>query len=81
VTSESEKKRVDAAHRAAVAKWKDRRIAVCWGLGDGLWTIKALTGRWTLDTSVSPPFAREASVVYWVGKSLEEAEREVGLRK
>lgn len=72
------KERRRAVWVAAREKWKDRRIALV--ELHGVWTIKALTGKWTLDTTVNPPFAREASVVYWEGKSLEEAEELLGLK-
>lgn len=74
-----EKDRMWAVRHAAIKKWNDRRIAVGHN-GDGVWFIKSLTGLWSLDTSVSPPFAREQSVVYWIGPTLEDAEKEVGLR-
>jgi len=61
--------------RAARLKWNDRRIALV--ELNGVWTLKALTGIWSLDKTVSPPFAREASVVFWQGRSLEEAEQAV----
>lgn len=61
--------------KAARVKWKDRRIA--FEHLNGVWTLKALTGVWHLDTTVTPNFARENSVVYWTGRSLEEAEQVV----
>jgi hypothetical protein len=72
---------------------RERRLAVVmaarkkYGVGGmaleelrGVFTLKRLTGKWTLDTTVTPPFAREKSDIYWTGSSLEEAEKEVGLR-
>ena len=63
--------------KAARLKWSFRGIAL--DEVQGVWTLKGLTGKWTLDTSVTPSFARETSIVYWTGASLEAAEKEVGL--
>jgi len=57
---------------AARQKWGDKRIALEFDLPDGNYTLKSLTGKWTLDTSVSPPFAREKSVIYWQGRNLKD---------
>jgi len=75
VSEEKTRKRRLEVVRAARLKWKDRRIAL--EELHGVWTLKGLTGIWSLDTTVDPPFAREASVVYWQGRSLEEAEQAV----
>lgn len=73
------KSRREAIWRAARAKWGEHLPIAVTELR-GVWTIKVLTGRWTLDTSVTPPVAREASDVLWTGGSVEEAEAAVGLK-
>lgn len=63
---------------AARRKWGDIRIALV--ELNGIWTLRALTGRWELDVSVNPPFAREKTIIYWQGSSFKEARAEVGLK-
>lgn len=76
--SAKDRERRLAVVMAARLKWKVRGVAL--EELRGVFTLKGLTGKWTLDASVSPPFAREASIIYWTGSSLEDAEKEVGLR-
>lgn len=60
---------------AARKKFNDRRIAL--EEINGVFTLKALTGIWNLDTSTNPHTARETSKIYWQGASLKEAETAV----
>ena len=72
VDSQSERLAVVMAARR---KWNDRFIALT--ELNGVFQLKSLTGKWELDTSVNPPFARDKSIVYWTGSSFEEAKKAV----
>ncbi len=47
---------------AARTRYADRTIGLEY-LG-GVWRLRSFTGRWTLDETTTPPYARETTAVY-----------------